>query len=340
MATAITAEYAHASFLSNMPTSIDSGKDISSQVPQERTKDDSLDLRNVAWAHSHETSNNFISDFYTKPTLPMLEAIVRTTLGDGDNDEDTTTNDLQEYVAGLLGHEATLLVPTGTMGNQTALRTALGSPPHSLLVDYRGHIMHFEGGGPAGICGTLTRTIVPSNGHHITLPDVQKFATLRKTMYDCPTTVIALENPMEGRILPISDIKAVSAWARAQNPPIHMHLDGARLWEAVTAGACTLAEIGPYFDSLQVCFTKGLGAPLGSMVIGSKTFIERAKWARKMMGGGMRASGVIAAPARVAIEQTMFRGKLKKAQETFIVPSTSLLAHPLTNRLDACRSPN
>ncbi|KAF2755476.1 l-allo-threonine aldolase [Pseudovirgaria hyperparasitica] len=277
------------------------------------TVTETLDLSSIAWAHCRESSNNFISDFYTKPTLPMLEAIIRTTLDDGDNDEDATTNDLQDYVAGLLGHESALLVPTGTMGNQVSLRTALGNPPHSILCDYRGHIMHFEGGGPSGICGTLVRSVVPANEHHLTLADVQRFATLRNTMYDCPTRVIALENPMEGRILPLSDIQAISNWARERG--IHMHLDGARLWEAVAAGAGSLEEIGKCFDSIQVCFTKGLGAPLGSMVIGKKDFIARAKWSRKLLGGGTRASGVIAAPARVAIDDVLFGGKMKAAQD-------------------------
>ncbi|KAF1846934.1 l-allo-threonine aldolase [Cucurbitaria berberidis CBS 394.84] len=282
---------------------------------QNGTTAKSLDVTNSAWTHSRESSNNFISDFYTKPTLPMLEAIVRTTLGDGDNDEDAATNALQEYVADLMGHESALLVPTGTMGNQVSLRTALGNPPHSILVDYRGHIIHFEGGGPSAICGTLIRTVVPANGHHLTLSDVQKFSTVRNTMYDCPTRVIALENPMEGRILPLADIQAISTWARAQNPPIHMHLDGARLWEAVAAGACTLREIGACFDSIQMCFTKGLGAPLGSIVVGSSVFIQRAKWSRKMLGGGTRSSGVIAGPARLAIDDVLFGGKMKRAQE-------------------------
>jgi threonine aldolase len=279
------------------------------------TKVKILNISDSAWTHSHESSNNFISDFYTKPTLPMLQAIAHTTLGDGDNDEDASTNALQKYVADLMGHESALLVPTGTMGNQVSLRTALGNPPHSILVDYRGHILHFEGGGPSGICGTLVRSVVPANGHHLTLSDVQKFSTLRTTMYDCPTRVIALESPMEGRILPLEDIQAISAWARAQNPPIHMHLDGARLWEAVAAGACTLREIGACFDSMQMCFTKGLGAPLGSIVVGSSAFIQRAKWARKLLGGGMRSSGVIAGPARVAIDDVLFGGKMRMAQE-------------------------
>jgi threonine aldolase len=269
----------------------------------------------LAWSHSNEASNDFRSDFFTKPTLPMLEAIITTSLGDGDMEEDRTTNSFQDYVAGLVGHEAALLVISGTMGNQVALRSALGTPPHSILADHRGHIIILEGGGAAGLCGAMIKMVVPSNGHHLTLDDVKKHSTTTESIYDCPTRVISLENTLWGTVMPISDIRAISRWARAQTPPIHMHLDGARLWEAAAAGACTLQEIGECFDSIQLCFTKGLGAPIGSIVTGSSAFIKRAKWSRKFLGGSTRSSGVIAAPARVAIDDVFFGGKLKAAQD-------------------------
>lgn len=269
----------------------------------------------LAWSHSNESSNDFRSDFFTKPTLPMLEAIITTSLGDGDMDEDQTTNSLQTFVAGLVGHEASLLVVSGTMGNQVALRSALMAPPHSILADHRAHITILEGGGASSLCGALIRMVVPSNNHHLTLDDVKKHATITESIYDCPTRVISLENTLWGTLMPLSDIRAISQWAHAQNPPIHMHLDGARLWEAVAAGSCTLREIGECFDSIQLCFTKGLGAPIGSIITGSSVFIKRAKWSRKLLGGSTRASGVIAAPARAAINDVFLGGKLKAAQE-------------------------
>ncbi|KAF2762358.1 l-allo-threonine aldolase [Pseudovirgaria hyperparasitica] len=272
-------------------------------------------LQHLAWARSDRSSNDFRSDFVTIPTLPMLAAISATTLGDGDMDEDETTNSFQEYVAGLVGHEASLLVMSGTMGNQVALRSALTSPPHSILADHRGHIIILEGGGPSSVCGAMIKQVVPSNGHHLTLADVKKHATITESVYDCPTRVISLENTLWGTIFPLSDIRAISKWARAQTPPIHMHLDGARVWEAVAAGACTLRDMGECFDSIQMCFTKGLGAPLGSIVTGSSAFIKRAKWGRKLLGGSTRSSGVIAAPARVAIETVFLGGLLRSAQE-------------------------
>ncbi|EUC43581.1 hypothetical protein COCMIDRAFT_38517 [Bipolaris oryzae ATCC 44560] len=269
----------------------------------------------LAWACNKEASNDFRSDFFTKPTLPMLEAIINTSLGDGDMDEDKTTNSFQDYVASLVGHESALLVVSGTMGNQVALRSALGAPPHSILADHRGHIIILEGGGASSLFGAMIKQVVPSNGHHLTLADVKKHATTTTTVYDCPTRIISLENTLWGTVMPLEEIRAISQWARAQNPPIHMHLDGARLWEAVAAGACTLRDMGECFDSIQMCFTKGLGAPIGSIVTGTLAFIQRAKWSRKLLGGSTRSSGVIAAPARVAIDQVFLAGKLKAAQD-------------------------
>lgn len=270
---------------------------------------------NLAWSHSSESGQDFRSDYCTKPTLRMLQSIINTSLGDDVTQEDATTNSFQEYVASFVGHEAALLVLSGTMGNQVSLRTALGAPPYSILADHRGHIIHLEAGGASTLCGALIKMVVPSNGHHLVLDDVIRNSTTSETPYDCPTRVISLEIPISGAIMPLAEVRAISQWARAQNPPIHMHLDGARLWEAVVSGACTLREIGECFDSIQLCLTKGLGAPLGSVIVGNSAFIKRARWIRKLLGGGLRAAGVIAAPARVAIEDVFLGGKLKAAQD-------------------------
>lgn len=245
----------------------------------------------------------------------MLEAIISASLGDGDMGEDEITRLFQEYVADLVGHEASILEMTGSMRNQVALRTALYGLPHGILADYCGYINNWESGGAATLCGALIKGVVPSNGHHLTLEDVKNNAVITETYYDAPTRAISLENTLAGTILPLEDIRAILMWARAQNPPIHMYLDGARLWEAATAGACMLCEIGECFDSIQMCLTKGLGAPIGSVVTGTNTFIKRANWARKFLGGSVRASGVIAGPGRVAIEDVFLGGKMKAAQD-------------------------
>ena len=138
---------------------------------------------------------------------------------------------------------------------------------------------------------------------------------LTSRLDDCPTRVISLENTLSGTIMPLKEIQAISMWARSQVPPVHMHLDGARLWEAVVAGAGSLPEFCTCFDSVSLCFTKGLGAPIGSIIVGSSKFISRARWMRKIFGGGLRQTGIIAAPAKIAVEDVFLGGKLRAAQE-------------------------
>ncbi|KAI1758723.1 l-allo-threonine aldolase [Hypoxylon sp. FL1150] len=270
----------------------------------------------TAWVTPGPAAYDFRSDFVTTPTAAMLKGIVDATLLDDETMEDPTTNSFQAWMAELTGHEDALLVLSGTMGNQVALRTALSAPPYGILCDGRSHILRMEAGGAATLCGAMISGVCPANGHHLTLNDVMKHATLQESVYDCPTRVISLENTLGGTVMPLADILAISKFARTQRPPIHMHLDGARLWEAASAGADSLKAYAQCFDSVTLCFTKGLGAPLGSIVVGSAGFIQRARVTRKLLGGGMRQAGVIAAPARVAVDQVFLSGRLREVQET------------------------
>jgi len=131
------------------------------------------------WNTPGQTAYDFRSDYVTTPTAEMLNSIINTTLGDDVLQEDATTNSFQEWIAELTGHEAALLVCTGTMGNQVALRTALMTPPYSILTDHRSHILRMEGGGAATICSALIEGVVPLNGHHLTLEDVKKHAVIK-----------------------------------------------------------------------------------------------------------------------------------------------------------------
>ncbi|XXH01232.1 hypothetical protein Hte_007586 [Hypoxylon texense] len=273
-------------------------------------------LSRTAWGTPGSSAYDFRSDFVTTPNAAMLQSIMHTSLLDDETMEDPTTNSFQAWMAKLTGHEDALLVVSGTMGNQVALRTALTSPPYSILCDRRSHIITMEAGGAATLCGALINGVCPSNGHHLTLDDVKKDITLRGSVYDCPTRVISLENTLCGTIMPLEDVRAISRFARGLQPPVHMHLDGARLWEAVSAGAGGLQEYARCFDSISLCFTKGLGAPIGSVVVGSAAFVGRARVIRKLLGGGMRQAGVIAAPAWVAVEQNFLCGRLHAAQKT------------------------
>jgi threonine aldolase len=232
----------------------------------------------------------------------MLEAICQTTLLDDVFNEDTVTNDLQSYVAQITGHESSLLVMSGTMGNQVAIRSHLAQPPHSVLCDHRSHIICYEAGGVSAWTGATMQTVVPKNGVHLTLEDIQKHAVLDDNIHYCPTKLISLENTLDGMIMPLNEARRIVEWAHAND--IKVHLDGARLWEAVVAGAGSLPEYASLFDSVSLCFSKGLGAPIGSIIVGSQDFIKKARWFRKSIGGGGRQTGVIAAAAQVALDET------------------------------------
>ncbi|KAG9199705.1 hypothetical protein G6514_008260 [Epicoccum nigrum] len=256
---------------------------------------------------------DFRSDVHTTPTMSMLRAIQECSLLDDVSMEDPTTLGLEKFIAELTGKEDALLVLSGSMGNQVALRSHLTAPPHAILCDRRSHIIQYEAGGVASLSGALTQPIDAKNGTYITLEEVQKLAVISDDVHACPTKVISLENTLNGAIMPLSELRRIAAFARENG--IIMHMDGARLWEAVAAGAGTLKEYCAEMDSLSLCFSKGLGAPIGSIIVGTKAFIKRSRWVRKSIGGGLRQAGVVAAPARVAVEETFLGGLLTESHE-------------------------
>lgn len=232
----------------------------------------------------------------------MLEAICQTTLLDDVFNEDPTTNELQSYVAQRTKHEDALLVLSGTMGNQVAIRSHLTQPPHAVLCDHRSHIICYEAGGVSAWTGATVQTVIPKNGVHLTLEDIQRHAVLDDNIHHCPTKLISLENTLDGMIMPLTEARRIVEWAHQND--IKVHLDGARLWEAVVSGAGSLEDYTSIFDSVSLCFSKGLGAPIGSIVVGSQPFIKKARWFRKSIGGGARQTGVFAAAARIALDET------------------------------------
>ncbi|TVY86615.1 Aldolase [Lachnellula willkommii] len=259
-----------------------------------------------AWSAPGPAAFDFRSDVVTSPTASMLAAITNTTLLDDVFVEDTTTNDLEAHLASRTEHEAALFVLSGTMGNQLAIRAHLTQPPHSVLCDYRAHILEWEAGGVASLCGALVKGVVPKNGVYLTLEDIEKNVILGDEIHGAPTRLISLENTLAGTIMPLEEVKRISAFAKEHD--IKLHLDGARIWEAVVAGAGSLPEYCRLFDSVSLCFSKGLGAPVGSMLVGSKKLIKQARWVRKSIGGGLRQPGVVTAAARVAIDETFGKG--------------------------------
>jgi threonine aldolase len=152
----------------------------------------------------------------------------------------------------------------------------------------------------------MTLPVIPSNGVHLTQEDITRHAVVDDDVHSCPTRVISLENTLNGTILPLEEVEKIAAFARKHD--IKLHCDGARLWEAVASGAGSLAEYCSHFDTISLCFSKGLGAPIGSILVGDKATIKHARWVRKSIGGGLRQSGVVAAPARVAVDTTFGKG--------------------------------
>lgn len=243
------------------------------------------------------------SDTMTTPTAAMLAAIQNTTLLDDVYQEDPTTVALEAHCAKLAGKEAAILVLSGTMGNQVALRSLLKQPPHSVLCDRRSHIFQYEGGGVSSLSGAMLITVMPQNGTHLTLEEVQENAVVSDDLHACPTRVISLENTLNGMVMPLAEAQRISAWARSHG--IRMHCDGARLWEAAAAtGPGSLAAYAACFDTVSLCFSKGLGAPIGSIIVGPADVIAQCRHVRKAIGGGLRQSGVVAAAARVAVDST------------------------------------
>jgi threonine aldolase len=281
--------------------------DLTSSRMPGSVQDQQLLISEVCFVHLPGChAHTYLGDVVTTPTPNMLAAVQNTTLLDDVFMEDPTTMSLESHMATLTSHEAALFVLSGTMGNQLALRSHLTQPPHSVLCDYRAHILEWEAGGAATLSGALVKGVVPKNGVYLTLEDIKKNVVLGDEIHSCPTKVISLENTLGGTIIPLEEVRRIATFAREHG--IKLHLDGARIWEAVVAGAGSLPDYTKEFDSVSLCFSKGLGAPVGSILVGNAKFIKHARWVRKSIGGGLRQSGVVTAAARVAVDETFGKG--------------------------------
>ncbi len=240
------------------------------------------------------------SDTVTLPTPAMRQAMASAELGDDVFGDDPTVNRLQERVAEVLGKEAALFVPSGTMGNQVAVRTHT-EPGDEIVLDANAHIYYFEGGGPAALAGVMCRCL-PGKRGIFSAADVE--GALRPAdLHFAPTRLVCIENTHNrggGAVWPIERIAEVATVARQHG--LRMHLDGARLWNASVATGIPERDYAAHFDSVNVCFSKGLGAPVGSALAGGREFITRARRFRKQLGGGMRQAGILAAGALHALE--------------------------------------
>ncbi len=245
------------------------------------------------------------SDTVTKPTPAMRRVMADAEVGDDVYGEDPSVNRLQEYVADLLGQEAALFVPSGTMANQIAIHCHT-QPGDELICEAQSHILDYEMGGAAALSGVSARPLAGEAG---VITAEQIAAAIRPPVYYFPRTrLVVLENTHNlagGTIWPLPEIQKIRDLAVSAS--LRLHLDGARLWNACVAGGLTPSQYAGLFDSVSVCFSKGLGAPVGSALVGSQEFIAAARRCRKRFGGGMRQAGILAAAALFALEHNRDR---------------------------------
>lgn len=270
------------------------------------------------------------SDTVTQPTEEMLHAMIAAQVGDDVLGDDPTVLELQEEVAAMFGKEAGLFVPSGTMSNQIAIKIHT-QPGTEVICDIGAHIYNYEAGGPAFHSGVQIRPL--DCGFGILDPDVVE-ANLRfeDNIHFAPTALIELENTHNrggGTITPPDKIKKMRRMADKYCLPLH--LDGARIWNASVASGISLKEYGSYFDTVSVCFSKGLGAPVGSMLLGTKDLIWKGLRIRKLLGGGMRQSGYLAAAALYAVRNNMQRLAEDHAHAQKLAREVAKLQHLTVN---------
>jgi threonine aldolase len=251
----------------------------------------------------------------------MLEAMMNAKVGDDIYGEDETVNALQEKCASLTGKEAALFVPSGVMGNQLSVKCHT-IPGDEVLVENNSHILNNETGASA-VISNVQLISVPGKKGIMTAGDIKNY--IRSSEYYYPVTkLICLENTHNwagGVIQPIDAIKEISEYARANN--IKLHLDGARIFNACVETGISIKEYAGYFDSISFCFSKGLGCPVGSIVCGRKDFIEMARKWRKILGGGMRQSGILAAAGIYALDNNIERLKEDNANAKYFAREIS-----------------
>ena len=251
---------------------------------------------------------DFRSDTVTKPSQAMIEAMATAQVGDDVYSDDPTVNALEERVAKMFGKEAALYAPSGSLTNQLAIRS-LVKPGEELLTELTSHIVRAELGAGATFSGITTRTWEGLRGS-FKASEVMRIASPDAGPYLVSTKAIAIENTHNfggGFVQSFSEIKELRKASSAVG--INMHLDGARIWNAHIASGIALKDFGPQFDTISVCFSKGLGAPVGSAILSTKDRIAESRIWRKRYGGGMRQVGFLAAAANYALDNNISRLK-------------------------------
>jgi threonine aldolase len=243
------------------------------------------------------------SDTLTKPTAAMRQAMATADVGDDVYGEDPTVNRLEARAAQVFGKEAAIFVPTGSMGNLTSIMVHT-RPGQEVICESRAHILDWEMGSMVSVAGTVPRTIFGDRGV-LTWPQIREKIVLNTAAYyRARTGLIELENSHNmagGTVTPLDVFEEI--WTGAKECGIPTHLDGARIFNAATALGVSVSRLTSGFDTVMFCLSKGLAAPVGSMIVGSRASIDRARVIRKSLGGGMRQAGVLAAPGLIALEE-------------------------------------
>ncbi len=246
------------------------------------------------------------SDTVTRPTPAMRRAMAEAEVGDDVYGEDPAVRALEERVADLFGHEAALFVPSGTMGNQIGMRLVC-EPGQEVLCDADAHVVTYEMGAAAAVFGISTRTVV-SDGGLLDAGALVEQVRPRGDWHLTATAAVAVENTHNrggGRVQPLAELQRLHEWSRGAG--VAVHLDGARIWNASVASGVDLATYGGLADTASVCFSKGLGTPVGSVLVASAERIAVARLWRKRLGGGMRQAGVLAAACTHALDSHLGR---------------------------------
>jgi threonine aldolase len=247
------------------------------------------------------------SDTVTKPNQAMLEAMMKAELGDDVFKEDPSIIELEMYASNLFGKEAALFCPSGTMTNQIAIKVHT-KPGDELICDVNAHIYNYEGGGISSNSGVQARLLKGDEGR--LSPDLIETKINQDFDWLSKTTLVCLENTVNragGSFYTLNQIKAIGEMCAAKN--LKLHLDGARIFNGLAETGDDAKTIGRYFDSISICLSKGLGAPVGSLLLGNSTFIKEARRVRKMFGGGMRQAGFLAAGGLYALKNNVSRLK-------------------------------
>lgn len=245
------------------------------------------------------------SDTVTRPNAAMRAAMAAAEVGDDVYGEDPTVNRLQERAAEIFGKEAALFVPTGSMGNQIAVKLHT-RPGQEVVIEERGHIFNYEMGTPSVVSGVMMRPVKSADGSgHLKWDEIASALHINQPYYACPTGLICLENTHNfagGSVMTAAHCQDICENAHAIGLPVH--LDGARIFNAAAALETSVANLTRYCDSVQFCLSKALGAPAGSVLLGARDFIDEARIWRKRLGGGMRQIGILAAAGLIALEES------------------------------------